>query len=74
MVSWNREEVMGTTWPYFWLGVLCVICLAIGWGARSLSNEVQLSKAMAWGYEEKSNLWNRIRVDAHGFVFCSKEN
>jgi len=74
MVSWNREEVMGTTWPYFWLGVLCVICLTIGWGARSLSNDVQLSKSMSWGFDDKTQLWNRIRVDANGYVICSKGN
>jgi hypothetical protein len=65
---------MTSTWPYFWLGILCVICIAIGWGARSLTDEVKLSKAMAWGYEENSNLWNRIRVNEKGYVICAKEN
>jgi len=32
-----------------------------------------LNKAMAWGFEEKSNVWNRIRVNESGFVICAKE-
>lgn len=27
----------------------------------------------SYGYYEKDNVWNRIRVDEHGHVLCHKE-
>ena len=27
----------------------------------------------AYGFDEKSNMWNRIRVDEQGHVLCHKE-
>lgn len=39
----------------------------IGKPASSLT-----TTTMAYGYVEKDNVWNRIRVDEKGFVMCSK--
>lgn len=32
----------------------------------------ELTATMAYGYVEKDQVWNRIRVDEKGFVMCSK--
>ena len=56
--------------------VICGILIAmfigglIGYMMREGS---YYTHSMAWGYEEKSNVWNRIRVDEVGFVMCHKE-
>lgn len=59
-----------------WVVFLCVLCILIGWIGRSMietNKKVELNASMAWGYEEKSQLWNRIRVDENGLVICKKE-
>lgn len=43
---------------------------------RYVGNSVkptQLIPTMAYGYFEKDNVWNRMRVDEKGHVLCSKE-
>jgi hypothetical protein len=63
---------MGSRYPYFMLGCLIVLCLVIGWVVRGIV-ENQPKMVFSMGYDEKMNLWNRIRVDAEGHVLCSKE-
>lgn len=29
--------------------------------------------SFAYGFEEQKQVWNRIRVDEHGYVICHKE-
>ena len=37
-------------------------------------NEKTLTRMTgAYGFDEKSNMWNRIRVDENGNVICYKE-
>ena len=37
-------------------------------------NEKTLTRMTgAYGFDEKSNMWNRIRVDENGNVICHKE-
>lgn len=64
---------MGSRYPYFMLGMLIVLCVVVGWVARGVISDVNIGKAMAWGFDDKTQLWNRIRVDAEGHVICSKE-
>lgn len=65
----NKEPI------HFWLYVLIVLCVLVGWIARGVienREEKTLQGAMAWGYDEAQNVWNRIRVDEKGHVLCSK--
>lgn len=64
---------MISKYPYVMLVVLAALCVLIGWAARGVSNDVGLGKAMAWGYSESNNVWNRIRVDEQGYVLCHKD-
>lgn len=53
-----------------------IACLVIGYAIKSvqvaLDNRIQ-EKAMAYGFNEASNVWNRIRVNDKGQVVCVKE-
>ena len=61
-------------YPYVMLGIFSILCIMIGWSVRGyVENTNPLGKAMAWGYDEISNTWNRIRVDEKGYVMCHKE-
>lgn len=58
--------------------VIFIVYLSVGIGVGYLirgSSELmgKAVPAMAWGYEEKNNVWNRIRVDEQGNVMCHKE-
>jgi hypothetical protein len=57
--------------------ILVLVCILVGWLVRGIvenSKKLEMNKAMAWGFEEKSQLWNRIRVDEQGFVMCHVYN
>ena len=60
---------------YLLLGALIVLCVVLGWVVRGImeSNQPLQKIAMGYGYEEKSNVWNRIRVDEQGYVMCHKD-
>lgn len=61
-----------TTRGWFVILVICVFFSGlIGYLMRGSSE--QLNKSMAWGFEEKKNVWNRIRVNESGFIICAKE-
>ena len=58
-----------------WIAILIVCFFVSGFfGYLVKASSEPLGKAMAWGYEEKSNVWNRIRVDEQGFVMCHVYN
>jgi hypothetical protein len=54
--------------------LLILFCVFVGWVLRGIIEKgVNLDKAMAWGYNDENNVWNRIRVDTKGYVMCHKE-
>ena len=54
--------------------LLAAVCITIGWVGRELTvKKYELSPAMAYGVDESTQLWNRIRVNEQGHVFCVKE-
>lgn len=56
--------------------IICGILISIfigGFFGWIMKGEGGLYKSMAWGFEEKSQLWNRIRVDEKGYVLCHKD-
>lgn len=62
---------------YVWLFLLVVTMYLVGFYMRgavdkALTEELHTG-VMSYGYEEKSQLWYRIRVDEKGNVMCHKE-
>lgn len=56
------------------LGALIVLCVIIGWTGRGLTYKtIEMKPAMAYGFEEQSQVWNRVRVNDKGQVVCAKE-
>lgn len=67
---------MWDKYPYVLLIVFASICIVIGWVSRGVSNNSNMQNlhtAMAWGFEEEKQVWNRIRVNSEGKVICAKE-
>ena len=58
------------------VGVLTVFLVgyAVGATVNSIIKVGLERSAMSYGYYEKDNVWNRIRVDDSGRVLCTKEN
>ena len=56
------------------LVILALICISIGWVGHGLKNKSAEFKPMkAYGMNETTQLWNRVRVDGEGKVVCSRE-
>lgn len=54
--------------------VLAVVCISIGWVGHGLKNKsTEFKPMMAYGINETTQLWNRVRVDGEGKVVCSRE-
>jgi len=68
--KYNIVEGGMTTKGYI---VVLIICMGIAGMIGYALRDVPLYRAMAWGFEEKEQVWNRIRVDAQGYVMCHKE-
>lgn len=54
--------------------ILAVVCISIGWVGHGLKNKsTEFKPMMAYGINETTQLWNRVRVDGEGKVVCSRE-
>jgi len=59
---------------YVMFGILCMCCVAFGWALRGImDSRILQSPVMAYGYEESTQLWHRIRVNDKGQLLCAKE-
>lgn len=58
------------------VGVFAVFFVGYATGAivNNMIKKGLETATMSYGYEEKEQLWHRMRVDSNGKVVCSKEN
>ena len=49
------------------------ICVFFGGLIGYMSRGPGTTMALAWGFQEDKDVWNRIRVDERGYVLCHKE-
>lgn len=56
------------------LVILAIVCISIGWVGHGLKNKTsEFKPMMAYGINETTQLWNRVRVNDSGQVICAKE-
>ena len=67
--------IMSIILPISAIAVLfAVMVLGIQMGKLIAEREAnELNPVMAYGFLEKDQIWNRIRVDEQGHVLCHKE-
>lgn len=60
-------------WGFLFTGILLFLLGIVGGVIMERNEKPRHVIALAMGFDEDTQLWNRIRVDKDGFAICHKE-